>query len=660
MRRVPLLLRSPLGRGLALGWVLLAIGVWLGAKGLQPPALLYLPTGAELAVEAAAPGEARGPAQIASLFAAGLVPALAFLAVGLWIARGLRLGARGAERLALAWMLGTGSASLLLLALRLAGVPVPLAVLGAVALCGLPAFARPPARSAPNSEAEGAAPDVASRVLDAVLFAFGALVLLSALGPEVSWDGLAYHLPIARAFAEGPIRPLPGVLDAEFRLGVDLLFIPALAAGEPDAAAIVSAGFALALAVLLRAEVARRASPAAGSWAGLLTLGTPLVLEFAPTSYVDLGVGAYGFLALLAAERFARAGDPRELALSALAAGFAANAKLSGALVAPAVLAILLLGGRRPSARQLLGWAAAVAAVASPWLFKAWLTTGNPFFPFLGDWFGTGATTAEHLRLRRERLRTDVLLPPGPGALFAYLRILAFGRDPFAGGLLGPLPLAFAPLALGRLSRPAAALAATCAAFFALQLAYAPALRFGTPWLPCLGLAAACGGLTLARSGRAGRVVVTLLCVGVAVLQGLSALRAYAPRIVAIAAPRPYERAVWPSQESLGRMVARGNPVVGIRMGAVLWMPQPVYPLLWELNGEIFLQGDSPAGVLEVLRRRGVRSLVFPVATPLPADGSVRHPMLDVWLRRGYARLRHDVEPLPAWPGQVWVLLDLR
>jgi hypothetical protein len=34
--------------------------------------------------------------------------------------------------------------------------------------------------------------------------------------------------------------------------------------------------------------------------------------------------------------------------------------------------------------------------------------------------------------------------------------------------------------------------------------------------------------------------------------------------------------------------------------------------------------------------------------------------MLDVWIRSGYARLRRDVEPLPAWPGQVWVLLDLR
>jgi hypothetical protein len=645
---------------LALGWVLLAIGAWVGAKGLEPAELLYLPAGAELAVEAAAPGETRGPAQIAALFAAGLVPSLAYLAVGLWIARGLRLGARGAERVALAWLLGTGGASLLLLGLRIAGIPVPLAGLGLVALCGIPALLPPPAGSTLHSEGEGRAPDLASRVLDAVLLAFGALVLLSALGPEVSWDGLAYHLPIARAFAEGPIRPLPGVLDAEFRLGIDLLFIPALAAGQPDAAAIVSAGFALALVALLRGEVARRASPAAGSWAGLLALGTPLVLDFAPTSYVDLGVGAYGFLALLASERFARAGDPRELALSALAAGFAANAKLHGALVAPAVLVILLLGGRRPSARQLLGWAAAVAAMASPWLFKAWLTTGNPFFPFLGDWLGTGATTAEHLRLRRERLRADLLLPSGARGLLAYLRILAFGSEPFAGGLLGPLPLAFAPLALGRLSRPSAALAAVCAAFFALQLAYAPALRFGAFWVPCLGIAAACGGLALARSGRAARAVVTLLCVGVAALQGLSALRAYAPRVAAIAAPQPYERAVWPSQENLARMVARGAPVVGILMGAVLWMPQPVYPLLWELNGEIFLQKDSPADVLEVLRRRGVRSLVFPGAMPLPPDGSVRHPMLDSWIRSGYARPRRDVETLPAWPGRVWVLIDLR
>jgi len=648
-----------LGRGLALGWVVLSIGAWLWLRGPGPPDLLYLPAAADLALEAAAPGERRGPAELARLLAAGLVPPLAYLAVGLWTLRGLGLAARGSERLAMAFLLGTGSASLAILALRWAGLPIPLAALAAVALAGLPALRPSRAPGARHSGTAPAAAGAGARLLDAAALALSALVLLAALGPEVSWDGLAYHLPVARAFAEGPIRALPGVLDGEFRLGIDLLYVPALAAGAPDAAATSSAGFALAIAALLRAEAARRASPVAGSFAGLLALGTPLVLELAPTAYVDLGVGAYGFLALLAAERFARAGDPRELALSALAAGFAANAKLHGALVAPAALAILLLGGRRPRARELAAWLLAVAALTLPWLAKAWLTTGNPFFPFLGEWLGTGPTSDLHLRLRRQRLRLDVPLPPGPGALAAYLRILAFGREPFAGGHLGPLPLALAPLALGRLARPARALAACCAAFFALQLAFAPALRFGTPWLPFLGLAAACGGRVLARSGRPGRALVTLLCVGVAALQGQAALRAYAPRLSALAAPRPYERAVWPSQESLRRMVARGTPVVGILMGAVLWMPQPVYALHWELNGEIFLERDPPERTLEVLRRRGVRSLVFPVATPLPADGSVRQPAIDAWLASGRARLRRDVEPLPGWPGRVWVLLEL-
>ena len=80
---------------------------------------------------------------IAELVLAGVVPSLAYLAVGLWLLRPLRLTPRGAERFALAFLLGSGVASLAILVFRLVDAPLPLVVLAAVAAAGLPRLRSP-------------------------------------------------------------------------------------------------------------------------------------------------------------------------------------------------------------------------------------------------------------------------------------------------------------------------------------------------------------------------------------------------------------------------------------------------------------------------------------------------------------------------------------
>jgi hypothetical protein len=493
--------------------------------------------------------------------------------------------------------------------------------------------------------------------VDAATLVVAGFLILAALGPEVAWDALEYHLPIAKAWSEGPIRSLPGVFDAELRTGVDLLYIPALTAGVHDAAAVVTACFALALAALVRADVARHVASATAAWCGLLTLLTPLVLTHAPTCYTDLAVGAYGFGALLAAHRWNRGGGPHLLVVAAMLAGFAANAKLHAAVLIPAIFALLLVGGRPPRPRTLGALVGLVAVLALPWFIKQAITTGNPFFPLLGDVFGWGQSDATHIAIRRQRLALD--LPPELRSLPSYVYHLAFGDHPYLGGLLGSLPLAFAPLALRRMDRAAAALTAIWLGLFALQFSFAPALRFGIPLLPFVALVAAHGAETLANRGRRVGIAVGVLCAAVAAFQAVSAIGAFAPRLGALRAPGPYERAVWPAEESLRRIVALADPVVGIPMGAVLWMPKPVYLLIGERNGEIFIHRDSPRHTFDVFERRGVRSLVVSAKLPIAADHRLGHPIFDEWVRRGWLRRRDDVPPLPAFPGKVWVLLDV-
>jgi hypothetical protein len=597
----------------------------------------------------------RTAAELAALAAAGTVPVLAYLAIGLWLARALKRPERGAERLALCWLLGTGAASLAILTLRALDLPVPLVALAALALAGLPAL-RDCRRSASEGSQRAAALPGA---VDAASLCVAALLFVSAFGPEIAWDAVEYHLPMIQAWTDGPIRAIPGMLDAEFRAGADLLFVPAVAAGQPDAAGSVSAGFGLAIAALVRAESRRRASATAGSLAGLFSLLVPFTFAEATAATVDLAVGAYGFAALLAADRWNREGRIESLTLAALCLGFAANAKLHAAVLLPVALALVLLGGRPPPARPLLSRAALCAALITPWFVKTGLTTGNPVFPLLGGIFGYGPSSPELLAWKRGDVSHYVRVERSLPGFFRYLASLTFGRTYHVSGLLGPLPLALAPLAWTRPARPTLVLIALLAVLALLQFLFMPALRFGAPLLPFYALAAAVGGARLAGSGLAGRRAVAAALVVSGAIAWVGAAEKLAARLVALREPSAYERAALPAQANLREVVARGDAVVAIPRGAVSWMPKPVYNLHWSRNGELFFdERTNPDAALALLRERGVHSLA--IEAPRGRSPRVGHPIVDAWLARGDATLVPDPNPPSAGRDRVWRLVRLR
>jgi hypothetical protein len=600
----------------------------------------------------------RDAAALAWLVTAGVVPCLAYLSIGLWLLRAIGSVVRGSERLALAFVLGSGAASLALLILRLFDVPVPLGAVALVAAAGIPALG---ARGDVSGQLAPRSRAVA--IVDAATLGIAAWTFAAALAPETWWDGFEYHLPIVTAWTEGPIRLLPGWIDAELRAGVDLLYVPAVAAGEPDAAAAVTAAFAASLAALVRAEATRRATPGAGAWAAFFTLVVPFTVAFAASTYVDLGVGAYGFVALLSADRWNRTGERRSLLLAAACAAFAANAKLHAALIAPAVIWIVAAGGRRPRVGDAARAIALSALLVAPWFVKAALTSGNPFFPLFAQTFGLGPYDAAHVSLRRFRLSTDHPAAKDVAGFVQYLLSLSFGRNVHSGGLVGPLPLALGVLAWRRPTRATAALLAVFPPLLLLQFLYAPALRFGSPLLPFLAIAAAVGGARLARSGRLARATLITALAVLCVLHLTRFTLEFGPRITALRDPHAYERAIFPDQDALRRMVAHGEGVVAIPKGAAAWMDRPVYLLHWERNGEIFFEPvlghrTPPGEALELLQRRGVGSLVVDLEPPVSAKG-VRQATIDAWIASGAARIRLDVAPLPARQGRVWVLLDL-
>ncbi len=93
-------------------------------------------------------------------------------------------------------------------------------------------------------------------------------------------------------------------------------------------------------------------------------------------------------------------------------------------------------------------------------------------------------------------------------------------------------------------------------------------------------------------------------------------------------------------------------------MGAVSWMPKPVYNLLWERNGELFFrEGTPPDAARALLEERDVRSLVLDVQPPHPDDGRTGHPIVDAWIEQGQAAIAPEVAPLAARGDARWVLV---
>lgn len=413
-------------------------------------------------------------------FLGGTVLPSASAAAFLWASWGLglallrRAGLEGlpAWRHAAALALGVGAAACVCLAAGLAGLwPGGLWAAAGLVLLGVPEALRSSRR-----------PGVPSGP-----FAAGALAALSlaawhafanAAAPAVGWDARAYHLAIPELYLRaGGLVDLPWLLHARWPHLMETLYALPLSLGLEPAAALLHAGLAAALAFAvfqaLREEDERAAWGAAAALAA-----QPVLLEVAGEPHADAAVALLHLCAALGVWRWTRQGGARLLAFAGALSGLAAACKLPAlALTAGLAVWVLLRGGWRPAGIFLLTAAAPVA----PWLLRAWLTAGNPVWPFAARWLG-GALEPERVAeaLRRTSAwsfpRDAALLPRyGPHWLLAPLAVLAAAA---ARRRLAPPPLL-------------SFLLLTALPLLLAAVRYHEAWRFCLPILPALAMLAA-------------------------------------------------------------------------------------------------------------------------------------------------------------------------
>ncbi|MEK7475363.1 MAG: glycosyltransferase family 39 protein [Candidatus Coatesbacteria bacterium] len=669
-----------IGAALFVTWNALVLWLWMGSYGPHPSAMAASLAAAWRDGEFSAGLLARNWAGFAAaaILAAGVLGAAS--------AAGERacgwLGRRGAVcRGLVGLVLGLGLAGSATLGLGFSGLLfappgwVAWVVLVPFAVFGL----RRMAASAGRWRAEW--PPL-SPVSLACLAAAAVVVLGGLLSVETGWDALMYHLRLPSFYAyRHKVWHVWHSYYGAYPAQVEMLYVVGrlLPGGAGDLVArMLHAAFG-GILCLAAAGFARELG-GSGRLAAVLVAACPLVLALVSRAYVDLGVAAFGSLALLEWVRGARTGSRPAFVTGAALAGFAMAGKYAGVLVVPAMLAVALpVRGARVAA------VAAATLPVLPWLLKNAVWIGNPVAPFLGGIFGSaGSLPADVTPWFEQQHAVAGLVRSLPIRVLSLLLEPGHLRSPLAPAIAGLLPLVCLPE--GDASRRRVRRGAL--AYVGGWMLLAPEARFVLPALPGLAaliavrLAAAASWPVARRAGlrvalEASLVAAAACAVQVAVTSedpaGMALGRRSARGLLAAGLPPAPYRAY--ANEVVNARVSTADRVLVVSHFSTYYIDRECladYHTGRTRLAVILAEGRNAQGIARRLRQLGIRWLLFtapgvadfakvPGAWEVPPGawegfaGCLRERGDTIWQTDWFALIRfgapHAPRPLPVLPA---------
>ncbi len=332
--------------------------------------------------------------EAASILFAAAITYCACLCAGLTLLRVLKLNLARSEERFLGFLAGAGILSLLTFGLAVAHLADTSVFLALAFLCIATSYWTGRVRGVVKPALQPV--PVRWRVLFWILFAAYVFIYLpNAAAPEVSSDGVAYHVGlIARYYQLHSYQPLTTSLYADLSQGIEMLFLFAFALatglGRQSAAAMVHFLFLISLAFGMIAYGRRFGMPRAGVAGALLFFMTPVVGKSGTSAYNDVAVAAILFGLFYTLELWAEQRREQLLVIAGLLAGFAYAAKYTAFLAIPFAICCVLFHSRRDKAgaiRAVAITAACAFVLIAPWMIKDWIVVGNPVAPFFNAVF---------------------------------------------------------------------------------------------------------------------------------------------------------------------------------------------------------------------------------------------------------------------------------
>lgn len=194
--------------------------------------------------------------------------------------------------------------------------------------------------------------------------------LIGALGPEIGFDALWYHLTLPKIWLSH--HKIFFLTDSTFKYSAMPLLTEMFYFLVPGK--LIHYIFGL-LTLVMTFKLANKTLDSYYSLLATLIMGTNLVFGWESTSaYIDL---ARTFFEASALYFFL----DNKFYKSAISLGFAICTKLLAISSLPIFLVLLMI--RRTKIRLYLGFCFLVIVIVFPWLLRAYLSTGNPIYPIL-------------------------------------------------------------------------------------------------------------------------------------------------------------------------------------------------------------------------------------------------------------------------------------
>lgn len=324
--------------------------------------------------------------------------------------------------------------------------------------------------------------------------------LVAALAPDVGFDSTMFHLAMAELFArQRSLDPSPMSHYFYEQIPVQTLYAGMTAFSGAIAAKFLHFAYGALVAGAAGALAAHFTGRARYGMLGAAIFGVAsLVWWLCGVGYVDLAVTFFFFAAICALARWVETDRLGWIIAAGLCAGIAIPAKLTNLAVIP-IIALVVLVYKFGSWRRLFK-AAAVCALAAfliwaPWLWRSYLLTGNPVFPYGNNIFRSEL-------IEPSAVFVSVVFGVGTNwkSLLSMPVSLTFQPGRFVEvGEFGAHLLAFSPvlLLLWRrkwLPRSLGAVAGAMTVFVALWIfAFNQNLRYLLPALPLLAVLLAVG-----------------------------------------------------------------------------------------------------------------------------------------------------------------------
>jgi hypothetical protein len=316
---------------------------------------------------------------------------------------------------------------------------------------------------------------------------FGFIYFVQAMAPEVSPDGVSYHLGLVQhyLYVHGLDRITTNMY-ANLSQGTEMLYLFAFSIGRHSAAALVHFAFLIALPFAMLAYARRFGITAAGVTGALLVFLSPIVGWDGSTSYIDVAVTCVLFALFYLLQIWDEERQPRLLVLVGLLAGFAYAMKYTAVVAFPYAAAFVAWKTYRKGervAKPLVVLSLGALVMVAPWVARNWLWYGNPVSPLFNSVFPN-----PYVHVGMERGYRAQLAHWGGVKDKLQIPMEAAVRGGKLQGVLGPVFL-LAPIALLALRRRQGRQLLLAAAVFLIPYPANIGTRFLIPQLPFLALA---------------------------------------------------------------------------------------------------------------------------------------------------------------------------